>query len=822
MSPGAGHEKKRVSSERRKERSRDAARCRRGKETEVFHQLALQLPLPHRLSSTLDKASVMRLALSYLRLREALGVGETEMIGEESELDSQWTASCLKVLDGFLMVLSHDGDMVYTSDGVSRCLGLPQIDLLGQSIFDFTHPCDHEEIREILVHRTGSCKRAKEEQQTERRFSLRMKCTLASRGRTVNIKSATWKVLDCSGHVRAEPWFGGRSRTQEGGRACPSYLVLICEPIPHPANIEVPLDSRTFLSRHSLDMRFTYCDDRITELLGYDSEDLLEHSVYEYYHALDSDSLTKTHRNLFVKGQACTGQYRMLVKTGGYVWVETQATVIYNSKHSQPQCVVCVNYILSGVEEPNLLLSLCQSGTPSIKQEVEEGEGGSVRGEEEYSPSQVALQRRERSEQKEERAGGESRSQAAVLQTSLKGETEGFAQVVPVEGGALIALDFSNADTKVDAPLYTDVMLPSTSVLSPLSPHTEALSGPETTSANLEGFLFPSSSAPNSYGVPQGSTCSSAQSVHTLQSHLPGTPHLDIQFKAPVTDGVLPEDIELKPLLDTQTAEDLALEMLAPYISMDDDYQLRAGSPTQSSHASPVGAASDTPPSDTPPSDTPPSDKPLLDTPLLDTPLSDQPRQGCPDSALADTCGLTAPHGQDSGVPHGQDSGVPHGQDSGVPHGQDSGVPHGQDAGVPHGQEEHIEKQLGGHVSSVRPPSQKTCKRRLETISLSQAMGLGSVLQVVTDLPRTGKKVRRSEVGEVEAPLCSSMPESLTILLLPSDVVHQLLGRASGGGALPVPLPHLTRYDCEVNAPVAGRQGLLQGEELVHALDQSI
>lgn len=37
-------------------------------------------------------------------------------------------------------------------------------------------------------------KKAKEPN-TERSFFLRMKCTLTSRGRTVNVKSATWKVL---------------------------------------------------------------------------------------------------------------------------------------------------------------------------------------------------------------------------------------------------------------------------------------------------------------------------------------------------------------------------------------------------------------------------------------------------------------------------------------------------------------------------------------------------------------------------------------------------------------------------------------------------
>lgn len=30
-----------------------------------------------------------------------------------------------------------------------------QIDLTGLSVFEYTHPCDHEELREMLVHRTG-------------------------------------------------------------------------------------------------------------------------------------------------------------------------------------------------------------------------------------------------------------------------------------------------------------------------------------------------------------------------------------------------------------------------------------------------------------------------------------------------------------------------------------------------------------------------------------------------------------------------------------------------------------------------------------------
>jgi len=39
-------------------------------------------------------------------------------------------------------------------------------------------------------------------------------------------------------------------------------LMAIGRPIPHPSNIEIPLGTSTFLTKHSLDMRFTYVDDK--------------------------------------------------------------------------------------------------------------------------------------------------------------------------------------------------------------------------------------------------------------------------------------------------------------------------------------------------------------------------------------------------------------------------------------------------------------------------------------------------------------------------------------------------------------------------------
>ncbi|CAK6437235.1 unnamed protein product [Pipistrellus nathusii] len=67
---------RRSSAELRREKSRDAARSRRSQETEVLYQLARTLPFARGVSAHLDKASIMRLTVSYLRMRRLCAAGE--------------------------------------------------------------------------------------------------------------------------------------------------------------------------------------------------------------------------------------------------------------------------------------------------------------------------------------------------------------------------------------------------------------------------------------------------------------------------------------------------------------------------------------------------------------------------------------------------------------------------------------------------------------------------------------------------------------------------------------------------------------------------
>lgn len=63
-----------------KEKSKNAARSRREKENTEFQELAKLLPLPAATTSQLDKASVIRLTTSYLKMRAVFPNGWLNLI----------------------------------------------------------------------------------------------------------------------------------------------------------------------------------------------------------------------------------------------------------------------------------------------------------------------------------------------------------------------------------------------------------------------------------------------------------------------------------------------------------------------------------------------------------------------------------------------------------------------------------------------------------------------------------------------------------------------------------------------------------------------
>uniref|UniRef100_A0A3P8V2V1 Hypoxia inducible factor 1 subunit alpha, like n=1 Tax=Cynoglossus semilaevis TaxID=244447 RepID=A0A3P8V2V1_CYNSE len=487
------------SSEQRKLRSRDAARCRRSQETEVFYELARTLPLPRRVSTHLDKAAIMRIALSVLRMQRLLRSGETKKESDEEEED-EMDVFYPQALAGFVMVLTEEGDMIFLTENVNKHIGVTQLELLGQSVYEFVHPCDQEELRDLLAPRPGLSKKSAKEQPTDRNFFLRMKSTLTSRGRTVNIKSATWKVLHCTGHMRP---FGGSSTAPPAARV----MTVLCEPIPHPSSVEFPLDTCTILTRHSMDLRFTHCEGRVSELVGYKPDDLIGRSAYEFHHALDSDHVNKSLHTLLTKGQVITSQYRFLTNNGGFVWAETQATVLYSNKTSQPEAVVCLNFILSAIEQPDTVFSVEQIRCGPLSSSAQTEDAGS-------NPSNAAelLNKPEKPDE----------VQLASENNDTDRRTAGFVELSFISSPTLTSVP--DHPEKLCTPQLLQLLTP---IFDPLTPP------PSTSPAPVE--MLPSE----------------------VEKHF----------------AICPTDEQQEGNM-LENMDEMDLEMLAPYISMDDDFQI--------------------------------------------------------------------------------------------------------------------------------------------------------------------------------------------------------------------------------------------------------
>ena len=93
--------------------------------------------------------------------------------------------------------------------------------------------------------------------------------------------SVSCQVMNCSGRIvmatasnvrlncSLEDYFNEEHELESDSKvkkveksSASHFLVLVCDPIPHPSDVELALDSHTFLTNHTLDMKFTYVDEK--------------------------------------------------------------------------------------------------------------------------------------------------------------------------------------------------------------------------------------------------------------------------------------------------------------------------------------------------------------------------------------------------------------------------------------------------------------------------------------------------------------------------------------------------------------------------------
>uniref|UniRef100_A0A8C3QK17 SIM bHLH transcription factor 2 n=1 Tax=Cyanoderma ruficeps TaxID=181631 RepID=A0A8C3QK17_9PASS len=346
-----------------KEKSKNAAKTRREKENGEFYELAKLLPLPSAITSQLDKASIIPRAplpaltkSSFLPAGLGDAWGQPSRIGPLDNVAMELGSHLLQTLDGFVFVVASDGKIMYISETASVHLGLSQVELTGNSIYEYIHPSDHDEMTAVLTAHQPLHPHLLQEYEIERSFFLRMKCVLAKRN--AGLTCSGYKVIHCSGYLKIRQYMLDMSLYD----SCYQIvgLVAVGQSLPPSAITEIKLHSNMFMFRASLDLKLIFLDSRVTELTGYEPQDLIEKTLYHHVHGCDVFHLRYAHHLLLVKGQVTTKYYRLLSKQGGWVWVQSYATIVHNSRSSRPHCIVSVNYVLTDIEYKELQLLLDQ------------------------------------------------------------------------------------------------------------------------------------------------------------------------------------------------------------------------------------------------------------------------------------------------------------------------------------------------------------------------------------------------------------------------------------------------------------------------------
>ncbi|KAI1895589.1 hypothetical protein AGOR_G00107800 [Albula goreensis] len=396
----------------RKEKSRDAARSRRGKENFEFYELAKMLPLPGAITSQLDKASIIRLTISYLKMRDFANQGDppwnlriegpppntsVKAIGTQRRRSPGVVASeifephlgshILQSLDGFVFALNKEGRFLYISETVSIYLGLSQVELTGSSVFDYVHPGDHVEMAEQLGMKLppgrgllsqgtaedgASSASSSSQSETpepvesispsllapdntlERSFFIRMKSTLTKRG--VHIKSSGYKVIHITGRLRIR-------MALTHSRSVPNQImgmVVVAHALPPPTINEVRIDCQMFVTRVNMDLNIVYCENRISDYMDLTPVDIVGKRCYQFIHAEDVEGIRHSHLDLMNKGQCVTKYYRWIQKNGGYIWIQSSATIAINAKNANEKNIIWVNYVLSNPEYKDTPMDIAQ------------------------------------------------------------------------------------------------------------------------------------------------------------------------------------------------------------------------------------------------------------------------------------------------------------------------------------------------------------------------------------------------------------------------------------------------------------------------------
>uniref|UniRef100_A0A3B4H1I7 Neuronal PAS domain-containing protein 2-like n=1 Tax=Pundamilia nyererei TaxID=303518 RepID=A0A3B4H1I7_9CICH len=313
----------------------------------------------------MDKSTILQRTIDFLqKQKDITAQNDTCDVRQDWKpsflSNEEFTQLMLEALDGFLVALTTDGNIIYVSDSVSSLIGHLPSDMVDQNILNFLPEREHGEVYKLLSsHMLMTDPIAADFLDSEAHIEF---CCHLARGNMNPKEPPVYEYVKFVGdfkfhnHVPTSSCNGLeltlprslQSSLEE--QVCLIATVRLVTPqfLKDLCNMEDPCDE--FTSRHSLEWKFLFLDHRASPIIGYLPFEVLGTSGYDYYHVDDLELIAQCHKQLmqFGKGKSC--YYRFLTKGQQWIWLQTHYYITYHQWNSKPEFIVCTHTVVSYAE----------------------------------------------------------------------------------------------------------------------------------------------------------------------------------------------------------------------------------------------------------------------------------------------------------------------------------------------------------------------------------------------------------------------------------------------------------------------------------------